>query len=679
MAGVSDLHISGLLTAVSALDVDRLRQWGAQLGSVLSGGGRLLVAGNGGSAAQAQHLTAELVGRFEVSDRRPLSAIALHADTSSVTAIANDYGFDEVFARQVAAHGRDGDVLMVLSTSGRSRNLQLAVVCARRVGMVVWGLTGRTPNPLAGCCDEAVAVEGPPSTVQECHLVAIHVLCGAVDDGLTTSAAPRTNMPWAPPGRSVPAAGGAGASAAERGARQRLVIVGDVLLDETIDAEITRFSPEGPVPVAENLHRSSRPGGAGLAALVAAAAGHDVVLVTALGADVDAELLRSMLIAADVGVIEVGTSCTTAVKTRVRVGDRTLIRLDRADPAQPCGPVPAAALDALRTAAAVVVCDYGRGIAAADDLRTTLSQLPPRVPVVWDPHPRGAWPVSGVILTPNRDEAAGLVGTPGTGGGLAADISNARRLRRLWRCGHVALTRGADGALLVSDDAGPPLLAAAPAVQVRDTTGAGDAFAVTLAAGLAAGSLPSQVLPRAVTAAAEFVATGLDDPGQSAPSGDAVALARAVRERGGTVIATGGCFDLLHRGHVTALEQARRLGDCLIVCLNGDASTSRLKGPTRPLMAAEDRRAVLQALACVDAVLIFDEDTPAAALARLRPHIFAKGGDYALADLPERPTVEAGGGSVVLLPYLDGRSTSLLIERVARGATGTPPTLGTRP
>ncbi|MGW4023614.1 D-sedoheptulose-7-phosphate isomerase [Streptomyces sp. NPDC005009] len=159
-------------------------RWGERLVDVLTGGGRLLAAGNGGSAAQAQHLTAELVGRYR-DDRPAFSAIALHADTSSTTAIANDYGVDAVFARQVRAHGRPGDVLMLLSTSGASANLLSAADAARAAGVRVWALTGPAPNPLTAGSDEALCVEAPTSaTVQELHLVAVHMVCAAFDAAL---------------------------------------------------------------------------------------------------------------------------------------------------------------------------------------------------------------------------------------------------------------------------------------------------------------------------------------------------------------------------------------------------------------------------------------------------------------------------------------------------------------
>ncbi len=176
-------HLSSLRAALRALEEDcgRIDGWGRRLSDVLLGGGRLLAAGNGGSAAQAQHLTSELVGRY-VDERRPLSAFSLHAETSALTAIYNDYGSGECFARQVRAHGRPGDVLMALSTSGESENVLAASVAAAELGMETWALTGPAPNSLAAACAEAVSVNAEgTSTVQEAHLVAVHLLCAAVD------------------------------------------------------------------------------------------------------------------------------------------------------------------------------------------------------------------------------------------------------------------------------------------------------------------------------------------------------------------------------------------------------------------------------------------------------------------------------------------------------------------
>ena len=176
-------ELSGPLAALSA-DLPRLERWGRRLAAVLVDGGRLLAAGNGGSASQAQHLTAELVGRYR-DERPPLSAIALCVEGPAVTAIANDYGIEHLFARQVRGHGRPGDVLVAISTSGTSANVLAAVDAAQECGLTTWALTGRSGNPLARRCDDALCVDAPhTATVQEVHLVAIHVLCSAVDEAL---------------------------------------------------------------------------------------------------------------------------------------------------------------------------------------------------------------------------------------------------------------------------------------------------------------------------------------------------------------------------------------------------------------------------------------------------------------------------------------------------------------
>jgi D-sedoheptulose 7-phosphate isomerase len=189
VAGVD--HVAAVQDALArfASDAGRIDDWGRQLAGVLLAGGRLLATGNGGSAAQAQHLTSELVGRY-CDDRPAFSAIALHAETSALTAIVNDYSAAALYARQVEAHGRTGDVLVALSTSGSSRNVLAAVDAAHTRGMTTWGMTGRGPNPLAACCDDAVCVDAPATaTVQEVHQVVVHLLCAAVDVAVGASSA----------------------------------------------------------------------------------------------------------------------------------------------------------------------------------------------------------------------------------------------------------------------------------------------------------------------------------------------------------------------------------------------------------------------------------------------------------------------------------------------------------
>ena len=176
-------HLAALSRPLAELEseVERIGAWGRHLARVLVTGGRLLAAGNGGSAAQAQHLTSELVGRYQ-SDRPALSALALHSETSSLTAISNDFGADEAFARQVRAHGRPGDVVLVLSTSGHSSNVVCALEAAREGGLIGWALTGRPPNPACDAADDAICVDAPlTATVQEVHQVVVHLLCAAVD------------------------------------------------------------------------------------------------------------------------------------------------------------------------------------------------------------------------------------------------------------------------------------------------------------------------------------------------------------------------------------------------------------------------------------------------------------------------------------------------------------------
>lgn len=244
-------------------------------------------------------------------------------------------------------------------------------------------------------------------------------------------------------------------------------------------------------------------------------------------------------------------------------------------------------------------------------------------------------------------------------------------LLRGWSAAGVSTTLGARGALLVANDDAPLVAPSPPPASAGpvDPCGAGDCYASSVAAALADGALLSTAVVEAVAAASNFVFAGgvncLAHEPRPAPaqgSRQAEAVIAACRARGGTVVATGGCFDLLHAGHVRMLEQARGLGDCLVVCLNSDASVRRIKGTGRPVVSQNDRAAVLLGLACVDAVTVFEEGTPEAVLDRLRLDVWTKGGDYTVADLPEAPLVGSWGGQAVVLPYLAGRSTTTLIQ-----------------
>jgi rfaE bifunctional protein nucleotidyltransferase chain/domain len=499
----------------------------------------------------------------------------------------------------------------------------------------------------------------------------------------------------------------------------RIVIVGDTLLDRDVDGAVARVCPDAPVPVLDEESGSDRPGGAGLAALLAARGRPrppgpggrprpepEVVLVTALAGDAGGARLSELLAAAGVEVYALPLAGATPEKVRLRAGGQVLLRLDRGGAAgAPCGEPGDAVAAAIAGADVILVSDYGRGVARQPGLRSAIAQA--QAPVVWDPHPRGPAPVPGVRLaTPNEAEAHQLTGAGaglrlpagGSGGGngagaaggdgargnrLAVATRAAQELRQRWRAGAVAVTMGADGALLCH--AGPtPLVVPAVTRAVGDACGAGDRFAVSAALAFAGGALVTEAVAAAVAEATGYVADGgvqaalrPDPPAEPArppvPFGPQAVgeLVARVRARGGRVVATGGCFDLLHAGHVATLEAARRLGDCLVVCLNSDASVAALKGPDRPVMSQADRCRLLAALRCVDAVVVFDEPTPEAVLAWLRPDVWVKGGDYAGGtgdggDLPEADLVRRWGGQAVVVPYLAGRSTTTLIA-AARG------------
>lgn len=439
-----------------------------------------------------------------------------------------------------------------------------------------------------------------------------------------------------------------------------LVVLGDVLLDRDVVGAATRLCPDGPVPVVEQLEERVRAGGAGLTASLLRRQAPDaaVRLVTAVAADDAGVEARRWIEEQDIEVVDLVDHGTTGEKIRVRVDGRTLLRVDRGRPG-PIGGLPDAARP-LRDAAAVLVSDYGRGITSHPEVRTVLAAaIAEGVPVVWDPHPRGAPPVPGTTLAlPNAIEAGLDRSRPDD---LARVARRAVELGREWQVGAVALTMGAGGALLASGDGVPLVVPVEVVHESGDTCGAGDAFAAAVTAALAEGALLSQAVLHGVTTATTYVSDGRGaptDPSHTSP---------ATRPGTGCTVAAGGCFDILHAGHVAMLRHARRLGDRLVVLLNSDDSVRRLKGPGRPVQRQVDRAAVLRSLSCVDEVVVFDEDTPVAALDRLRPDVFVKGGDYTHRNVREAAAVGRWGGTVVTVPYVDGLSTTRLLA-TAQGA-----------
>ncbi|MCW2730069.1 MAG: hypothetical protein JWR13_885 [Mycobacterium sp.] len=456
--------------------------------------------------------------------------------------------------------------------------------------------------------------------------------------------------------------------------RGPLVVVGDSMLDVDLEGSATRLSPEAPVPVIDAERMWQRPGGAGLAALLAARHQDDVVLITGLADDDGGSLLRELLHAGGVRVIGLPMSGSTVTKTRVRARGQSVLRIDQGDATHVPNPLPKEARDALSAARAVCVADYGRGLTALPPLRDALTRAASVTPLLWDPHPRGCTPVPGcALVTPNEDEAQHFC----AGGSVEA-------LRQKWRAEAICVTLGARGARLFLRDeprchVGVPVIDAVGSAR-PDVCGAGDRFAVAAALALADGTEPGAAVVLAVEAAARFVAAGgaagVSTPASpagarnsvvaptnsdDAASADVAALARRWHAEGRTVVATGGCFDLLHTGHVKLLRHARQLGDALIVLINSDESVRALKGSDRPLVPAADRARVLAALACVDAVGVFDEATPECLLQDVRPDVWVKGGDYAAVDLPEADVVARHGGEVVIVPTVGDYSSSQLI------------------
>lgn len=463
-----------------------------------------------------------------------------------------------------------------------------------------------------------------------------------------------------------------------------VTVVGDSFLDIDVHGSTTRLCPEAPAPVVDVSATRLRPGGAGLAAALAARAGAHVRLVTPIVDDEAGRRLTTELDRAGVTVCAVPADGRTEVKQRVIADGVVVTRVDRGrvrlDNASVIGSELTAAI--AQDSDALLVSDYGRGMTANSSVRRALEKGAARVPLTWDPHPGGASPVAGTrFITPNRHEAhewakrLGRRGASGREDELSSVIEDARVLAARWPVGAVAVTLGAQGVLVHFGD-GAPLVIPARRRVFADACGAGDAFAGALAIASAEGSVISEAAASACTAAGAFLGAGgvsswsthtqLAD--LEPANGFIPDIVRTTRQRGGRIVATGGCFDLIHAGHVETLHSARAMGDCLVVLLNSDRSVRALKGSDRPIQSAADRRKVLEALTDVDAVITFDEGTPERALRALRPDVWVKGGDYSGTELIEEKVVASWGGATVTVPYLPGRSTSNLVSGVMEAA-----------
>lgn len=465
-----------------------------------------------------------------------------------------------------------------------------------------------------------------------------------------------------------------------------VLVVGDVMLDEWLSGRCERLAREGPVPVVDVQHRRSAPGGAGNAAVNLAALGARPRLVAAVGDDAAGHQLLAGLTSAgvDVSAVTVVAGRRTMTKRRVLAGEQLLVRVDDGD----TGPVahPAAELVArlgaeVARCQAVLVCDYGLGL-VDEALVEALRRLRAVIPLlVVDAHDLARLaPLRADVSTPNAEEVERVLGVvlPQAGEERAALLErDAEAVLSHTGAQSVVVTLDRDGALLLRHG-DPAYRTWAQPAAVSQTTGAGDTFVAALTLAATAG-MPWTAAVEVAQAAADVV---VRRPGTVACTAEQLqrrlqrdrdaalsreGLAAQVAEHrsvGRRVVFTNGCFDVLHRGHVAYLNQAKRQGDVLVVGVNSDASVARLKGPDRPVNPAADRCAVLAGLSCVDHVTVFDEDTPAELLRLLQPEVYAKGGDYTAQMLSETEVVEAYGGQVRILDYVADHSTAAVIDRI---------------
>jgi D-beta-D-heptose 7-phosphate kinase/D-beta-D-heptose 1-phosphate adenosyltransferase len=498
-----------------------------------------------------------------------------------------------------------------------------------------------------------------------------------------------------------------------------VVVLGDVVLDVWLDGDAERLCREGPAPVVDVSSSRLAPGGAANAAANLAALGARPYLVAPIGEDADGRALCNLLHRAGVdvsGVLPV-PGRVTPTKRRLTAAGQLVARFDET----PDSGLPPAAAEVLAEALQdrlagrdlLLVSDYGLG-SADGPTRSVVERLRPRFDVLVvdarDPRPwSGARPTA---VTPNADEAQLLLGAVGPPPpvGQRADYVMRRADALLGQSGAdmVVATVDAEGAVLLRRGRPPHQVRVRPTAE-HTTTGAGDSFAAALLLALGSGAEPGTAADLAATAAecvlhatgtlvcdraallgrlrrepvrgpgADAVAAGPEgatDPAVD-PATDRVLsadeLGRLVdqyRNAGLRIVFTNGCFDVLHTGHVAYLEEARRLGDVLVVGLNSDASVARLKGPDRPVNSQEDRAALLAALEAVDHVTVFDEDSPVPLLELVRPDVYAKGGDYTPEMLTETPLVRRLGGEVRTLGYLTQRSSTGIIDRIRAGDEG---------
>jgi len=474
-----------------------------------------------------------------------------------------------------------------------------------------------------------------------------------------------------------------------------VVIIGEAMLDSYLEGTTGRLCREAPVPIVALQNRRNAPGGAANSAVNARALGASVRFLSVVGDDAEAGWLRESLEARGVPLdprdLLVDPDRRTLAKQRVIAESQLLVRFDQgtttAISTRTEARLIARLIELFPRVDAVIVSDYGYGILTPKVI-VTLAQLQdeaaPKVVVVDSKTLASYRDVAPTAVKPNYGEAAELLGWDKFAGstlGRAERIASAsERILDLSGAKIAAVTLDTDGALVVERDRAPYRTYARAEHHSR-AAGAGDTFLATLALSLAAGADTPAASELASAAAAVVVGHEGTVPcsvGElltrvapgTKPTADLSALAArldADRRRGLRVVFTNGCFDILHRGHVTYLSAAKAQGDILVVGVNSDAGIKRLKGPDRPINTLEDRVEVLAALSCVDHLIPFDDDTPERLIEALRPDVFVKGGDYTRDRLPEAALVERLGGEVRILPFVADRSTTRIIERIGAG------------
>ena len=465
-----------------------------------------------------------------------------------------------------------------------------------------------------------------------------------------------------------------------------VLVIGDAMLDAYLLGSSERLCQEAPVPVVAVEERETAAGGAANVAANVTALGGRTTFVSVTGADPHARMLRARLHDAGVddGNVFADPERETLSKARVLSGGHLLLRIDHGT-TEPISERPEReVVEAIRHAwhacSAVVISDYGYGTLTPSviDAVRSLHRSDPRVLVVDAKNLSRYRALRPTITKPNYAQAVALLGEPEATCGHVEHIAGlGARLLEAAGAEVVAVTLDEEGAIAFERGRDSYRTYARP-VRAISTSGAGDAFAAALALCAGAGSpIPSSV---ELASAASAVVIGKErgsvcsaDELRHQVSGlhklstsarDAAGRIDFLRRQGLRIVVTNGCFDLLHRGHVTYLSRAKSLGDVLVVGVNSDEGVRRLKGPDRPITPLEDRLEVLAALSCVDLVVPFEEATPEALISCLRPDVFVKGGDYTLEMLPEAALVERLGGTVNILPYVDDRSTTSLVRRI---------------